>query len=593
MSDSDTPPGARRRPALRRTLTSMAALAASLATALVLPGAGLSSPPPAYADSAGARDIRTAPPGTVLTWGNNARGQLGDGSTAGSSSIPGRACGNATCTMPLGKIVQVAGGDDHSIALLENGSVISWGANLSGQLGDGTNTDRTTPVKVCAVGEAAPCTSFLDGVVAVAAGDVHSLALLTDGTVVSWGNNGFGQLGEGSAVNHETSPVRVCAVGGTAPCTSYLSNVTSIAGGYQHSIALLSDGHVRSWGLNDDGQLGDGTTTFRTSPVPVGSLSDVVSVAAATVHSIAARSDGSVFTWGSGAALGDGTGAVATTPVQVCALGQFAPCGAFLSGVKSVGAGAYHSLAARSDGTALAWGYNANGQLGVGDTFVRFVPVQVCAPGGCAGVLTGVTAVAGGPNGLYSLALRSDGSVRAWGANESGQLGDGTKTERHTPFRVCAIGETSPCLRYLEGITAIAAGNTHSIAVFRPLADLATSVAASPEPVADGGTLTYTVRVRNHGPTAAQDVVLTDNLPANVRFTSATPSTGTCDTPPPGSTDTVTCRFGTLAGGATATLTLRVMVRSTGAVTNGASATATTPDPRSGNNSATITTPLD
>ncbi|MGW1116336.1 RCC1 domain-containing protein [Streptomyces tanashiensis] len=588
MSDSDAPPGTRRRPALRRTLGT----AAALATALLLPGLGLSAPSPAHADGAVARDIRTAPPGTALTWGNNAGGQLGDGSTAGSSSVPGRACGNAICTTPLGKAVQVAGGDDHSIALLEDGSVVAWGANLSGQLGDGTNTARTTPVKVCAVGETAPCASFLKGVVAVAAGDVHSLALLTDGTVVSWGNNGFGQLGEGSAVNHETTPVRVCAVGGTAPCTSYLSNVTSIAGGYQHSLALLSDGHVRSWGLNDTGQLGDGTTDFRISPVAVGSLSDVVSIAAGTTHSVASRSDGSAFTWGSGEALGDGSGALATNPVQVCAIGQVAPCGAFLSGVRSVGAGAYHSLAARSDGTAVAWGYNADGQLGVGDTFNRSVPVQVCAPGGCTGVLTGVTAVAGGPNGLHSLALRSDGSVRAWGANDQGQLGDGTRTDRHTPIRVCALGQTSPCLQYLEGVTSLSAGNTHSIAVTRPLADLAASIAASPEPVANGGTLTYTIRVRNQGPTAAEDVVLTDNLPANVRFTTATPSTGTCDTPPAGSTDTVTCHFGSLANGGTATLTLKVMVRSTGAITNGASATGSTPDPRSGNNSAAITTPL-
>ncbi|GGY37299.1 hypothetical protein GCM10010299_49670 [Streptomyces tanashiensis] len=114
----------------------------------------------------------------------------------------------------------------------------------------------------------------------------------------------------------------------------------------------------------------------------------------------------------------------------------------------------------------------------------------------------------------------------------------------------------------LSDVVSITAGTTHGVAVTQPLADLATSIAAGPEPVADGGTLTYTIRVRNRGPTAAEDVVLTDNLPANVRFTTATPSTGTCDTPPAGSTDTVTCHFGSLANGATATPTLKVMVRS-------------------------------
>ncbi|MFF8378621.1 hypothetical protein ACF07V_21125 [Streptomyces sp. NPDC015661] len=588
MSAPDTPPGARRRPLLRRRL----AVVAALATSLLLPGPGLPAPSPAHADSAGARDIRTEPPGTALTWGFNDLGRLGDGNTTESSAAPGRVCGNATCTTPLGRIVQVAAGTGHSIALLEDGSVLAWGANYSGQLGDGTETDRSTPVRVCAVGEPAPCASFLKGVVSVAAGAIHSLAVLTDGTVVSWGNNGWGQLGAGSGVNHVTSPVRVCDVGTSAPCTSHLTNVARIAGGYQHTLAVLTNGSMRAWGLNDFGQLGDGTTTPHSSPAVVSGMSRVVSVAGGLFHSVAARSDGSVFTWGSGTALGNGTGAQTSLPVQVCATGQTAPCGSFLSDVRSVGAGAYHSLAVRTDGTAVSWGVNSSGQLGDGSTVNRSVPVQVCAPGGCSGVLTGVTAVAGGAGGLHSLALRSDGSVRAWGYNGYGQLGDGTRLDRNTPFRVCAVGQTSPCLRYLEGVTSIGAGDTHSIAVYRPLADLATSVAASPEPVANGGTLTYTVSVRNHGPTASEDVVLTDNLPATVRFVSATPSTGACDTPPTGSTDTVTCRFGTLAAGGTATLTLRVLVRSTAAVTHGASATATTPDPRSGNNSASITTPL-
>ncbi|MFE1547919.1 hypothetical protein [Streptomyces sp. NPDC058718] len=595
MSVSDTRPGARRRAGLRRPLSAMATLATSLAAALVLPGLGLSVPSPAYADSAGGRDIRTGPPGTALAWGTNASGQLGDGNTAGHSTVPGRACGNATCTTPLGKVVQVAAGNGHSIALLEDGSVVGWGANSSGQLGDGTNTDRTTPVRACAVGEPAPCASFLKGVVSVAAGAVHSLALLTDGTVVAWGNNAYGQLGEGSAVNHQTSPVRVCAVGSVAPCTSYLTNVTSIAAGYQHSLAVRADGGVRSWGINDDGQLGDGTLISRIAPVNVAGLSDVVSVAGGVFHSVAARSDGSVRAWGTGVQLGDGVGAQQTSPVPVCAVAQPAPCAAFLSGVKSVAAGAYHTLAARGDGTAVAWGNNFYGQLGIGHNLDRSFPIQVCAPGGCAGVLTGVTGVAGGSGSLHSLALRSDGSVRAWGRNDVGQLGDGTTTDRFSPVRVCAHGQTAPCARFLEGATAIAVGDKHAVAVHRPSADLATSITAAPEPVANGGTLTYTVRVHDYGPTAAENVVLTNQLPASVRYVSASPSTGHCDTPPTGTTDTVTCSFGTVTRGGAATVTIVVKVRATGGargVTNAVSATSDTPDPRLNNNSAVITTPV-
>ncbi|MFB7605374.1 RCC1 domain-containing protein [Streptomyces gardneri] len=596
MSVSDTRPGARRRAGLRRPLAAMAALATSLA-ALVLPGVGLSVPSPAYADSAGGRDIRTAPPGTVVSWGSNGFGQLGDGNTAGSSLVPGRACGNATCTVPLQKVVQVAAGNGHSIALLDDGSVLGWGNNGSGQLGDGTTTNRSTSVRVCAVDEPAPCASFLRGVVSVAVGDVHSFALLTDGTVVAWGSNVIGRLGDGTFVNR-TSPVRVCASGAVAPCTTYLSGITSLAAGFQHTVALRSDGSVFTWGYNGNGQLGNGTNIATNVPGVI-NVNSVVSVAAGTFHSLAARSDGTVYSWGVGDSLGNGSGAETNEPVPVCDIGQTAPCSSLLSGVKSVAAGAQHSLAARTDGTALAWGLNFNGQLGDGTTTSRKAPVRVCAPGGCSGFLTGVSSVAASISGVHSVALRTDGTVRAWGSNSFGQLGDGTQTSSNSPVRVCAAGQTAPCTRFLEGVTSIGAGEQHTLAVHQPSADLATSIAASPEPVANGGTLTYTVRVHNYGPTAAENVVLTNQLPVGVRYSSASPSTGHCDTPPTGTTDTVTCSFGTVPRGGAATVTIAVKVRAsagaggvTNPVTNIVFATSDTPDPRPNNNSAVITTPV-
>ncbi|MEU7070441.1 DUF11 domain-containing protein [Streptomyces narbonensis] len=185
----------------------------------------------------------------------------------------------------------------------------------------------------------------------------------------------------------------------------------------------------------------------------------------------------------------------------------------------------------------------------------------------------------------------------SWGSNAfniDGQLGDGTRTNRTSPVRVCAVGRTAPCTRFLEGVISISAGDLHSVAVYRPSADLATSIAASPEPVANGGTLTYTVRVHNYGPTAVENVVLSVPLPTTVRYASASPSTGHCDTPPTGTTDTVTCSFGTLARGGAATLTLAVKVRSAsgGSVTAVVSSTSDTPDPRPNNNTAVITTPV-
>lgn len=199
----------------------------------------------------------------------------------------------------------------------------------------------------------------------------------------------------------------------------------------------------------------------------------------------------------------------------------------------------------------------------------------------------------------HSIALLEDGSVVGWGANISGQLGDGTTTDRISPVRVCTHGQTAPCTRFLEGATAIAVGDNHTVAVHQTSADLATSITAGPEPVANGGTLTYTVRVHNYGPTAAENVVLTNQLPASVRYASASPSTGHCDTPPTGTTDTVTCSFGTVARGGAATVTIAVKVRSASgaggvvnAVTNAVFATSDTPDPRPNNNSAVITTPV-
>ncbi|MFI8963115.1 hypothetical protein ACIGO8_13490 [Streptomyces sp. NPDC053493] len=557
----------------------------------------LTVPAPAYADDAvtkGGLDIRTGPPGTALTWGYNGSGQLGDGNTPVDSRVPGRVCGNATCTTALDKVVQVAAGGLHSVALLDDGSLLSWGDNGHGQLGDGTRTARTTPVRVCAVGEPAPCAAFLRNVVAVSAGNAHSLALLADGTVVSWGDNTYGELGDGTAAPDRTSPVQVCAVGATAPCGSYLSNVTSISAGYVHSLALRTGGSVNAWGYNGSGALGDGSTTNRNVPVHVGGAAfSGVSVAGGVFHSVMARDDGSVLAWGEGQALGDGVGELTTLPVRVCAPGATAPCTSYLSGVTSVAAGALHTLALRNDETVFAWGVNDGGQLGNNTTTPSAVPVQVCAPADCVTTLSGVTAVAAGSTGDHSLALRFDGSVRAWGTNFNGQLGDGTSIHRLRPVPVCAVGQTAPCTRFLEGVTAISAGSNFSAAVFRPLADLATSISASPEPVADGGTLVYTIRVRNFGPTAAEKVVLTDHLPATVRFVSASTSSGNCDTPAAGSTDSVVCHLGTVPKGGTATVTLSVRVRAAGGgVTDSASATSDTPDPSKDNNTATITTPV-
>jgi len=209
------------------------------------------------------------------------------GSLAGSASV-------GFTVFPI--IKAVAGGSSHTMGLKEDGKLWAWGSNNYGQLGDGTYTERITPVQV----------QGLSNVISIAAGDSPSLALRSDGTLWAWGYNGYGQLGDGTYTNRST-PVQVQG----------LSNVISIAAEYCYSLALRSDGTLWAWGYNYYGQLGDGTYTNRTTPVQVQGLSNVISIAAGYYHSLALRSDGTLWAWGYNGSgqLGDGTYTSHTTPV--------------------------------------------------------------------------------------------------------------------------------------------------------------------------------------------------------------------------------------------------------------------------------------
>ena len=242
----------------------------------------------------------------------------------------------------------IAGGGQHSLALNPDGTLCAWGYNGDCELGDGTSTNRITPVQV----------SGLTDVVAMGGGFLHSLALEENGTVYAWGYNSYGQLGDGTTTKRKT-PVQV----------SGLTDVVAIAAGSLHSLALKSDGTVWAWGYNNYGQLGDGTTTQSTTPVQVSGLTDVVAIAAGRFQSLALKSDGTVYAWGynGDGALGDGSSTTRKTPVQVSALID----------VVAIAAGSRHSLALKSDGTVYAWGYNSYGQLGDGTTTNRTTPVQV------------------------------------------------------------------------------------------------------------------------------------------------------------------------------------------------------------------------
>ncbi|MFI8517138.1 hypothetical protein ACIGEZ_04810 [Streptomyces sp. NPDC085481] len=523
--------------------------------------------------TAGARpaDARATEPGTGLAWGTNGNGELGTGTTVVRSTTPAGICGGAPCPTPFDDVIAVDGGSGHGIALRADGSVWTWGANFNGQLGNGSFTFSTTPVQVCAVGETAPCDDFLTDVTAIAAGASFNLALRANGTVIAWGGNFSGQLGDGTTTSTNV-PV----------ASSGLGNVVALAAGDAHSLALFANGQVASWGANLSGQLGNGGNIDSSFP-GLTAVSNIRALAGGGSHSMALRADGTVLTWGSNTAgqLGNGGNTNSNIPIQVGGL----------SGVTSIAAGANHSLAVPADGTARAWGSNSNGQLGNGTLTNSSVPVQVCAPGTtnpCASFLTGVTNVSGGFS--HSVALRSDGSVRAWGSNFSGQLGDGTITESTVPVRVCAPGDTAPCTRNLDGVGALGTGFSATYVTTKPSADLAVSLKASPNPVAANANLTYTIAVTNHGPSAAENVIFDDTLPAEGEFVTVQPSQGTCKVPLTGTTDTVTCNLGTLSANTSRTATIVVTVKANpgSTVTNTAQVSSTTPDPRPVNNSATV-----
>lgn len=289
--------------------------------------------------------------GTVMAWGYNEYGQLGDGTTVPRHSpvaVPG-----------LTGVVAVSAGSSHSVALKTDGTVVAWGDNSTGQLGDGTQIGHLSPVVV----------SGLTGVVAVKAGVGNTAVLKSDGTVWTWGASPNGQLGgvSGTQVVNNSWPFRlnpgiVPGLAGVA-ALSVGGGSSTLAGHYgvQTTVVLKTDGTLMAWGQNQGGQLGNGTATmnssFMSNPVPVAvhGLSGVVALSDGLSLAMALKSDGTVWVWGPyGKGFGDGVVTPRLTPVAVPGL----------AGVVSVSASLTHALALKADGTVMAWGDNSFDELG-------------------------------------------------------------------------------------------------------------------------------------------------------------------------------------------------------------------------------------
>jgi len=376
--------------------------------------------------------------GTVWAWGNNYYGTLGNGESLPGTNSASPVQVMSTLSTPLTGVAAVASslGGSFSYALKTDGTVWAWGRNLNGVLGDGTTVDSSLPLQVKGTGGA----GVLSGVKALSAGNAFCLALKNDGTVWAWGNNGNGQLGDGSTTNRPY-PVQVLGAGGAGT----LGNVKSISAGGSYCLALLYDGTVWAWGSNTSGQLGDGSTTGSSTPVQVlgaggaGVLSDVKGIAAGGC-SLAVKNDGTVWAWGSNiyGQLGDGTTVDSSLLVQVKGVGGAGN----LSGIAAVAAGNQgHSIALASSGAVYAWGYNNLGQLGDGTNGTgtdKSTPVQVTDS--ASAPLSGMIVIQACD--LHSLALKNDGTVWGWGANNNRNLGDGTTTTRNRAVQVTGPGGT-------------------------------------------------------------------------------------------------------------------------------------------------------
>jgi alpha-tubulin suppressor-like RCC1 family protein/sugar lactone lactonase YvrE len=400
----------------------------------------------------------------ITSWGYNPHGQLGNGTfsnTATASSV-------AITEALNGKtVLSVAISDNHGLALCSDGSIAAWGENSFGQLGDGTTLSSTSPVAVVKTGALAGKT-----VIAIAAGFSHSLALCSDGSLVTWGNNYFGQLGNSSNTS-SVVPLTVTNTGVLAGKT-----VVGIVLHSGHNLVRCSDGTLVAWGANSFGQLGDSTTVNRNAPVAVvttGALSGkaVTAIATNTNHAMALCSDGTLAAWGNNNSGHLGSGGVTPSTVPVAVV----PGQRGSRTIAAIAAGAYHSLALSTDGVIFSWGNNNFGQLGIlgGNTGLYGAPMVAASN---AGALIGKTvkSISAGFNCSY--AICTDGTLASWGNNYAGVLGDTTTEHRYTPVLIsttgaladkAAVGITSASSTSMALVASTPSGTTPQTIAFSPL----------------------------------------------------------------------------------------------------------------------------
>ena len=394
---------------------------------------------------------------------------------AGILALEGRA---AEPRQHLAQIQNVAAGAEHTMALTEEGNVWAWGANWTGQLGDGTALPQSTPVAV----KGQDGQGRLADIMAIAAGVEHSVALKKDGTVWTWGGNRYGQLGVGTT-NEQHTPVQARGADGKG----YLEGITAVAAGVGHTVALKDDGTVWVIGRDHPHEWDESNCFPKQVKTKAGEyLTGITAIAAGEEHTVALREDGTVWAWGN-----DGTQTYAHDAVQ-----------AKITECIAIAAGGRASFALRKDKTiglamVWAWGDNYAGQLGEGRTAPhKITPVQVKGEQG-EGVLTEVTALAAGMG--HTVALKNDGTVWAWGSGTRGRIGDGDTSARYTPVQVKGTDGGG----FLAGVSTLAVGEGHTVALMDDGTLVAWGVNSSGQ-LGDGTTRDRTVPVQVKGEGAAR-----------------------------------------------------------------------------------------
>jgi len=465
-------------------------------------------------------------PGQLRIAGYNSTGQLGNGSLEEPASpflVPGLSR----------TVTSAAGGYYDTYAVLANGQLEGWGYNKYGELGDGTNTERRSPVTIPLPASATD----------VAAGYYFAMALLSNGTVAAWGYGEYGELGNGKAEELRSASV-----------VPGLEHVTSIAAGCYFGLALRSDGRVEAWGYGGYGELGDGKDEEHRSPIVIPGLENVVSIAANCYDAYAVLADGEVKAWGYNeyGELGDGSKTKRESPIVIPGL----------SGVKEVAAGVDFAIALHTDGSLSGWGYNLYSELGDGTKSERLTPESL------TNWPAGVSSIYAAAYDTY--AILANGEPFGAGYNYYDELGDGSKTERESPEDLDA---------FLPGVVAFAGHSDYNydlLAIQGAFANLSTATLAFSNQPTGTSSPPQSVVLTNKGPAP---LTVSGDVLTGAGAASFTKSSDGCQgvTLATGETCTVAVAFTPAAPG-TDTATLAVSSSAANALA-GVSLTGTAPAP--------------